>query len=44
MSGRISMLSGLDATDANLTPFMRRGGKLLMAHGTVDQTVSTRAT
>ncbi|WP_343668441.1 tannase/feruloyl esterase family alpha/beta hydrolase [Paraburkholderia heleia] len=43
-SGRISMLSGLDATDANLTRFMRRGGKLLMAHGTVDQTVSTRAT
>jgi len=43
-SGRISMLSGLDATDANLTPFMQRGGKLLMAHGTVDQTVSTRAT
>lgn len=43
-SGRISRLSGLDATDANLTPFMRRGGKLLMAHGTVDQTVSTRAT
>jgi feruloyl esterase len=43
-SGRISRLSGLDATDANLTPFMRHGGKLLMAHGTVDQTVSTRAT
>jgi feruloyl esterase len=43
-SGRISALSGLDATDANLTPFMRRGGKLLMAHGTVDETVSTRAT
>ncbi|MBB5460063.1 hypothetical protein HDG33_003727 [Paraburkholderia sp. Cpub6] len=38
------MLSGLDATDANLTPLMRHGGKLLMAHGTVDQTVSTRAT
>lgn len=43
-SGRVSMLSGLDATDANLTPFMHHGGKLLMAHGTVDQTVSTRAT
>lgn len=43
-SGRVSMLSGLDATDENLTPFMRHGGKLLMAHGTVDQTVSTRAT
>ncbi|WP_248295172.1 tannase/feruloyl esterase family alpha/beta hydrolase [Paraburkholderia sp. UYCP14C] len=43
-SGRVSMLSGLDATDANLTPYMRHGGKLLMAHGTVDQTVSTRAT
>ncbi|MGF6964897.1 pimeloyl-ACP methyl ester carboxylesterase [Paraburkholderia sp. WC7.3g] len=43
-SGRVSMLSGLDATDANLTPFKQRGGKLLMAHGTVDQTVSTRAT
>ncbi|WP_165979400.1 hypothetical protein [Paraburkholderia guartelaensis] len=25
-SGRISMLSGLDATDADLTRFMRRGG------------------
>jgi feruloyl esterase len=43
-SGRISMLSGLDATDADLTSFMRRGGKVLMAHGTVDLTVSTRAT
>jgi feruloyl esterase len=43
-SGRISALSGLDATNANLTPFMQHGGKLLMAHGTVDETVSTRAT
>lgn len=43
-SGRISALSGLDATNANLTPFMQHGGKLLMAHGTVDVTVSTRAT
>ncbi len=44
-AARISELSGLqDATQADLSAFARRGGKLLMAHGTADQLVSTRAT
>jgi len=41
---RISYLSSLDANNANLTPFAMKGGKLLMAHGTADLTVATRAT
>lgn len=42
---RISELSGWqDATKADLSDFEGRGGKILMAHGTTDQLVSTRAT
>jgi acetyl esterase/lipase len=42
---RISALTGLqDANQADLSEFERRGGKILMAHGTHDQLVSTRAT
>ncbi|MGI4828166.1 MAG: tannase/feruloyl esterase family alpha/beta hydrolase, partial [Janthinobacterium lividum] len=43
-ASRLDYLSSLDATNANLTPFMLKGGKLLMMHGTTDQTVSPRAT
>jgi feruloyl esterase len=43
-ASRISYLSSLDAIDENLTPFQSKGGKVIMAHGTVDQTVSPRAT
>ena len=43
-ASKLDYLSSLDATNANLTPFMLKGGKLLMMHGTVDQTVSPRAT
>ena len=42
---RISELTGVqDATKTDLSAFERRGGKILMAHGTNDQLVSTRAT
>ena len=42
---RISELTGVqDATKTDLSDFERRGGKILMAHGTNDQLVSTRAT
>ena len=41
---RVSYLSSLDAVITDLTPFAAKGGKLLMAHGTADLTVSTRAT
>ncbi|WP_375509191.1 tannase/feruloyl esterase family alpha/beta hydrolase [uncultured Caballeronia sp.] len=41
---RISELSALDANSSDLSAFNAKGGKLLMAHGTVDLTVSTRAT
>lgn len=43
-ASRISELSALDANSADLSAFNARGGKLLMAHGTADLTVSTRAT
>jgi len=44
-SARISELTGLqDANKADLSAFAQRGGKILMAHGTSDQLVSTRAT
>lgn len=42
---RISELTGLqDHNQTDLSPFAKRGGKVLMAHGTADQLVSTRAT
>ena len=42
---RISELAGLqDANQADLSAFAGHGGKILMAHGTSDQLVSTRAT
>lgn len=44
-AARISELTGLqDANRVDLEAFERRGGKILMAHGTSDQLVSTRAT
>jgi pimeloyl-ACP methyl ester carboxylesterase len=44
-AARISELSGLqDVTKADYSAFERRGGKILMAHGSADQLVSTRAT
>jgi hypothetical protein len=42
---RISELTALqDVNQADLSAFARRGGKILVAHGTSDQLVSTRAT
>lgn len=42
---RISDLSKLqDVNNANLRPFARAGGKLLLLHGTADELVSHRAT
>jgi Tannase and feruloyl esterase len=43
-ASRVSYLSSLDAVITDLTPFAAKGGKLLLAHGTADLTVSTRAT
>jgi len=43
-AGRISELSTLLDTKVDLAPFAAKGGKLLLAHGTVDVLVSTRAT
>ncbi|NEX62426.1 tannase/feruloyl esterase family alpha/beta hydrolase [Noviherbaspirillum galbum] len=43
-AGRISELSTQLDTRVDLAPFAAKGGKLLMAHGTVDVLVSTRAT
>jgi hypothetical protein len=43
-ASRLSDLSSFDAVITDLTPFAQRGGKLLLAHGTADLTVSTRAT
>jgi hypothetical protein len=44
-AARISELTGLqDANQTDLSAFASHGGKILMAHGTSDQLVSTRAT
>ncbi|WP_093576788.1 tannase/feruloyl esterase family alpha/beta hydrolase [Amycolatopsis rubida] len=43
--GRISYLSTLeDRNDADLRPFARAGGKLIMLHGAADELVSPRST
>ena len=44
-AARISELTALqDANQTDLSAFAKHGGKILMAHGTSDQLVSTRAT
>lgn len=44
LEGRISELTALqDANGTDLSTFHEKGGKLLMAHGTADPLVSTRA-
>ncbi|WP_311223073.1 MULTISPECIES: tannase/feruloyl esterase family alpha/beta hydrolase [unclassified Acidovorax] len=44
-TGRINELARLqDINSTDLSAFQKRGGKLLMAHGTADVLVSTRAT
>jgi feruloyl esterase len=40
---RIAAMSALDPNNADFTAFRARGGKLLMAHGTADALVSSRA-
>ncbi|RZL57039.1 MAG: tannase/feruloyl esterase family alpha/beta hydrolase [Variovorax sp.] len=45
LQGRIITLSGIqDANVSDLTPFLDKGGRILMAHGSHDALVSTRAT
>jgi feruloyl esterase len=45
LQGRIVTLSGIqDANVSDLTPFLDKGGRILMAHGSHDALVSTRAT
>jgi feruloyl esterase len=34
----------IDSTDANLQPFLARGGKLILVHGTVDAVIPTNST
>jgi hypothetical protein len=43
-AGRISQMSAWVDTPVDLSAFAARGGKLLLAHGTVDVLVSARAT
>jgi feruloyl esterase len=43
-AGRVSELSALMDASSDLSRFVARGGKLLMAHGTADVLVSTRST
>lgn len=43
-AGRISDLSKVDSSDADLSAFAARGGKLLILHGQADMIVSSRVT
>ncbi len=43
-AGRVSELSGMLDAGTDISGFVARGGKLLLAHGTSDVLVSTRAT
>lgn len=43
-AGRLSDLSKVDSSDADLSPFEARGGKLLILHGLADMVVSARVT
>jgi hypothetical protein len=43
LGARLTALSGIDQGDRDLTPFARRGGKLLIPQGTDDILVSPRA-
>jgi hypothetical protein len=43
-AARMSALSKIDASDADLSPFAARGGKLLILHGQADMVVSARVT
>jgi len=43
-AGRMSELSAMMDVSSDLSRFVARGGKLLMAHGTADVLVSTRST
>lgn len=43
-AGRVSELSKVDASDADLSAFAARGGKLLIMHGQADMIVSSRMT
>lgn len=43
-AGRVSALSALLDASPDISRFVARGGKLLLAHGTADVLVSTRAT
>jgi feruloyl esterase len=44
LAERLVYLSSLDQADTDLTAFARRGGKLLIMHGTDDMLISPRAT
>lgn len=43
-AARLSALSKVDSSDADLSPFAARGGKLLILHGQADMAVSVRVT
>lgn len=43
-AARLSYLSGVDASDQNLDAFARRGGKIILVHGTADMIVTPRVT
>lgn len=44
-TARVTEVSNLtDATDPNLTPFLARGGKLILLHGLADEVISPNST